>query len=206
MKSLQIIGIFLCLIQLSLPLNAQIYIFEEEHNFPDNPRRIYLGAGIGHGYLNRLMGIHANFINRNNWGINLAYRSNVRIEAKDLPSNYNPGFCVFNCLPNDYVKTVSLNLIRNFPLARGSASIEGGPSVVISRKANFARSRFSGLSSGRYTTYYSLQSTGGLSIRISRTYPSSRFISTQLSAIANLNNLHSFIGLEVHFLFGALGN
>lgn len=206
MKPLQIIGLCLGLTLLSFPLKAQIYIFQEEHNFPDNPRKIYLGVGIGHGYYNRLVNIHASFIAKNHWGINLAYRSNIRIKAKDLPQNYETGICFFNCRPNDYVKTVSLNLVRDFPLSTSSVSIEFGPALVFYQKANFSRNRLSGLLGRNYTLYYTLQSSLGLPIRISTTYPSARFISTQLAAIINLNKLNSFFGLEINFLMGALGN
>lgn len=203
MKLIQVIGIGLC----SLLLCADSY--GQELSRKSN--KFYVGFGLGYGYTNTLAGVDANFIGKNRWGFNLAYRANRRIEAQNLPQNYESGFCFSfaKCSPNDYSRSISFNLIRDFPLqnAAGSATIEFGPSIVRYREAQFTWVNRSGLLfSSNYTTTYTERVAPGIHMRASRVFRMTTIVSTQIAATVNLNRLNSFFGFELYFLMGDLNN
>lgn len=202
MKFIQVIGICLC----SLLLCTELY--GQELSRKSN--KYYVGFGLGYGYTNTLAGLNANFIGKNRWGFNLAYRVNRRIEAQNLPQNYESGLCFFGkCTPHDYSRSISFNIIRDFPLknAMGSATIEFGPSMLRYREAQFTAYSQPGLYLGsNYTTTYTERVSPGIHMRASRNFRMTTIVSAQIAATVDLNWLNSFLGFEFYFLMGDLNN
>ncbi len=183
-----------------LVLLNQVFIQAQEntkYNF--KPNLVYAHAGLGPNQFS----LGLNLIHKNNLGLSLSY--NGMTKAAGVLEWYERQSCFFggDCSPKDYVKTYNLRPSITFPtkLKLIRFGFELGPSLV---KTEIAYKVFDDSQQGfrPWKLHYNKNQSLGFSYVSKIEFPVSRYFGLQAACVGNLNKYRSFLGVEIHAVFG----
>jgi len=170
--------------------------------------------GIGGG-VPLLGGVRGTFILSNNWGGSISYKRNYP-KAKHLPNNYKPSIGGFFPAknPRDYVKMLSLTLIREFPTSNKKIrfGIETGPSWNYYKITKFTPQDATptrgwwNFTPSNYSKTYDITNSIGMSLRAKVDILFSKALGMEFAIFSNINAVRPLFGLECYFIFGKLRN
>jgi hypothetical protein len=173
-----------------------------------NQSKYYLNLGFGLGTSSGIVaGYGLNYILPNNWGVSLSSNYYYK-EAAYLPYNYRASDMDF--IPEfDITHSYSIRLLKEFQLKSSvyRFGIECGPSYIVYSEAHFtAVPNWNTLifKGSNYQKSYTDQNIYGLSVRAKFESLFSRVCGTEFAIISNINKYQSYIGFEIHFLFGKI--
>lgn len=178
---------------------------------------LYFNCGVGGTFNGSISGAGLNFILSNNWGGSVS--TNLMLQkAKELPSNYRPGFVIFgDGIPNDEIESYSIRLMKGFPTntIKVRFGLEGGVAMIKYTAAHFTPIPTNSNSGGgwfginlfggtpsNYNVSYTTENSVGASFRAKLEFPLARWIGFEFAAISNINQFQSYVGGEIHLIIG----
>ena len=175
-----------------------------ENNRPKIAKLYLSCGGIGYNEVN-VVGLNSTFILSNDWGGSISYQQSF-LRTRNIPDDYSPGLCLFDCSQLDYTRVLALKILKEFPISTKLIrfGIESGPSWVEYYFARFRPGNFSGGGSSNYTLYYDVKNTVGLVLKAKVEFPLTRFAGLELAAMVNINEFKSFIGMEINWTLGVV--
>ncbi len=170
--------------------------------------KCYINLGFGLGISSGIVaGYGLNYILPSNWGISMSSNYYYK-EAANLPDNYRASDMDF--LPEfDITNSYSVRIIKEFQLKSNMYrfGIECGPSYIKYSEAHFtAVPNWNSLifKGSNYQKTYTDNNIYGLSVRVKFESLFSRICGSEFAIISNINKYQSYIGFEIHFLFGKI--
>ncbi len=127
-------------------------------------------------------------------------------KAKNIPSNYSAGFCLFGCTPEDAIQSYSLQISKEFRLSGGGASLVlgAGPAYVIYDETRFKHVSSSSVFGGNYDTYSNLHRSLGLVLNPKLHIRPFKNIAFDLGWFSNFNHARAIHGVDISFVAGLL--
>ena len=146
----------------------------------------------------------------NNWGV--AFEGmQTYYKAKNLPKGYKTGFCLFgDCVPNDRMQVISLEVNREFNLPGKGASIVLGaaPSYVIYDETEFKPASSRGFGSffeeSSFDSFVVRQRVLGLSVHTKLLFRPIKHFAIGVGWFSSFNKARAAHGAEISIVGGAL--